>query len=504
MVVNIDKFIDENEAGTLAGGFAVAPISWTPTIVQDISGPPTLSTMPGSQISTLDHADGVTSGLKFEFAVPENYDSGPLQLQVVYAMSTAVASPNNVVVLSVGAEIADATGGGIDVATYAQAPVSVTTPDNSTNVDRSITILSIMEGDFASGDKIIFLVERLGGNGSDVHTGAFKLLEFLVVYDGQVAPNVAMHQVSVYSDAGGTPAVPGTKSSFDTLDFQEGFTHEQKFQWVIPDNWDGVSDFHVRFTYAMTTAGGGDVRFDFSGNAASITTGLVTTLPFATFIIPTFTDTEPHRTTVVYAIPGFGRAAGDVITVVFNRPSGGLFDTHTGNFQLLGTTVSIGQGGSTATTTEIDEIYLPHRDFRIITMAGVNAEQESADFATEFELWAFMSSTVAAGRVDVEWQGRLRATQTKITSIKIPVRGQGGGPTPGYQIKVYVEGSGSTNVYSGSVLTPETTGARSVVTITEGDLTAQPIGEKRYFVVVEAYLDAGEELRVGTPFVKQE
>ena len=115
-----------------------------------------------------------------------------------------------------------------------------------------------------------------------------------------------------------------------------------------------------------------------------------------------------------------------------------------------------------------------------------------------------MASTTAAGRVDVEFSGRLRSTQTEITSIIIPIKGQNGGPTPQYQVKVYVEGSGASNVYTGSALLAETTGTRILVSLTDADLSAQPTGERRFFVVVEATLDSGEELRVGTPFVRQE
>jgi hypothetical protein len=504
MVVNIDKFIDETEAGSLAGGFAVAPISWSPEVVQDISGPPTLSALPTSQISTHDHANAATSGLKFEFTVPENYDSGPIILEAVYAMSTGVAAPNNVIMLEVGAEIADAAGGGIDIATYAPASVGVNTPDNLTDVTRSNPLLTIIEGDFGVGDKIVFTVERLGSDGGDLHTGSWKLIDFIVVYDGQVAPNVAIHEVEVFSDTAGVPAIPGTKSSFDTLDFQQGFTHEQKFQFTIPDNWDGASDFHVRFVYAMTSAGGGNVRFDFSGDATSVNTGAVAALVSAVYIVPTFTNTDPHRTTVVYAIPGAGRTAGDTLAVTFNRPSADPLDTHVGHFQLISATISIGQGGSTAASEVVDECYLTLRDY--LNVSGepdVVMSQESADRTVDFEIWSLAESVVPAGRADFEWQGRLRPTQDTIKSIIIPIRGQSGGPTPQYQIFVYAEGMAGTPVYSGP-LTAETTGLRSVVTITEGDLTAQPTGEKRYFVVVEATLDAGEELRVGTPFVRQE
>ena len=53
-------------------------------------------------------------------------------------------------------------------------------------------------------------------------------------------------------------------------------------------------------------------------------------------------------------------------------------------------------------------------------------------------------------------------------------------------------------------LTAETTGVRQLISLAAGDLSAQPIGEKKFFVVVEATLDSGEEMRVGTPFVRQE
>lgn len=503
MVVNIDKFIDASEASAIGGGLAVGEISWSPQVVQDISGPTSRGTLPASAITTHDHADAVTAGLKFEFTVPEDYDSGPIKLQAVYAMSTAVAAPNNIIVLNIGAEIADVTGGSVDTVTYAPAPLSVITPNNLTNVTRSPTVLTIADGDFAVGDKIVFLVERLGANGSDLHTGSWKLIDYLVIYDGQIASRAAVHQVESFSDTGGTPAVPGTKSSFDTLDFQEGFTHEQKFQWTIPDNWDGSSDFQIRFTYAMTSALAAAVRLNVSGQVASVTTGAVTTLPTATSIVTTPANTGVHRTLVSYSIANIGRAAGDTVVIIVNRPSGDALDTHTGNWQLIAATVFIGQGGSTPIATEFDEFYLTHRNFRIVTTSGVNGEQESPAFAGNFELWAIMDSTVPFGRIDVEWQGRLRAAQSKITSIIIPIRGQSGGPTPQYQVKIYAEGSAGTPVYTGP-LTAETTGNRTLVTLTDVDLSAQPTGEKRYFVVVEAYLDNTEVLRVGTPFVRQE
>jgi len=503
MVINVDKFLEPSEIGAISGGFAVGPVSWSPEVVQDISGPPTLGSLAASSIATHDHADAVTSGLKVDFTVPEDYDSGNITLQAVYAMSTAVASPNNIIVLSIGAELANTATGAIDTATYTPGPIALTTPDNLTDVTRSAAILTIAEGDFDSGDKIVFLIERLGGDGGDLHTGVWQLVDYMVTYDGQIAASAAIHQIEVWLDTGGTPAVAGTKSSFDTLDFEEGFTHEQKIQFTFPDNWDGSSDLHVQVTYAMSSASAADVRLNFSGNVSSVTTGAVTALLGASFIIAATADTDVHRSTVVYSISGIGRTAGDTVSLTISRPSGDALDTHTGDFQLLAETVFIGQGGTTPVTSEISEGYLPHRNFNIITVSGVDGEQESPAYAGDFELWTLMTSTVAAGRIDVEYQGHLREVQTKIARIIIPIKGQSGGPTPEYQVKVYAEGSGIVPVYTGT-LTAETTGLRSLITLTDVNLSAQPSGERRFYVVIEATLDAGEELRVGTPFVRQE
>ncbi|MGA0270487.1 MAG: hypothetical protein ACO3ME_09340 [Ilumatobacteraceae bacterium] len=347
MVVNIDKFIDESKAVSLAGGFAVASVSFSPENVQEVTALPSFGTLPGSQINTHDHADAITSGLKFEFTVPENYDSGGITLTAVYAMSSAVASPNNQIVLNVGAEIADSTGGGIDTVTYASAPITVTVPDNSTDVARTVTLLTIANGDFGIGDKILFLIERLGGNVADLHTGDWQLIDYMATYNGQVAASAAIHQVENFSNTAGTPAVPGTKSSFNTLDFQEGFTHEQKFQFTVPDNWDGNSDLVLRLAYAMTSALMANVQLDLSADLASVDTGSVTSLTPATFLVATPASTDVNRTLAVYSISGQLLSPGDGIVIEISRPSSSGSDTHTGDFQLIGATIFIGQGGST-------------------------------------------------------------------------------------------------------------------------------------------------------------
>ena len=147
-----------------------------------------------------------------------------------------------------------------------------------------------------------------------------------------------------------------------------------------------------------------------------------------------------------------------------------------------------------------DETYLDGPSFNPVS--GVTASDlEHPDFAGDFELYAVMTSASAAARIDVLYSGRLASFQSQITQITFALVGNLAAAQ--YQVKVYVEGSGATQVYTPSALTAAPV-TRTVITINSGDLSAQPTGEKRFFVVVEATLDAGEELRVGRPLAVQE
>ncbi len=146
-----------------------------------------------------------------------------------------------------------------------------------------------------------------------------------------------------------------------------------------------------------------------------------------------------------------------------------------------------------------DETYLDGPSFNPIS-GTVVADLEYPDFSGDFELYALMVSSTIAARIDVVYSGRLHSYQSTIEEITFAIVGTAGAT---HQIKVYVEGSGGTQVYipSTTVASPVT---RTLITIDSTDLFAQPTGEGRYFVVVEATLDAGEELRVGRPLAVQE
>lgn len=498
MVVNIDKFIDETEAASLGGGLSVSAVSFSPELISNISGTTaaTLGTLPGSSIDTSDHPDGSTTGQKFEFQVPDDYDSGDITLSIVYAMSTGVSSPSNVVVLEVGAELAKASDGTVDTATYPLGSVAVTTPDGTTDVARSSVLLQIAAADFAPADRIVFLVKRLGADGSDAHTGDLQLIDYIVSYNGQIAARRTMTEVSVFTDTDEPPPTPGTIASFDTLDYTTGLDEEQKFQFTIPDNWDGVSDFQIQIQYAMSSAVAAAVFLETEGDVSNLGTGGIDPLPPLPFIIPATPDTDIHRTGVIRTILADGRTVGDTVSLKLARRGTDPGDTHTGDLQLIGASVFIGTGASSAVSV-LSEIYLGNRVFRKVS--GTTTEVlEPADLGGDYDTYAFMTSTSAGARVNVEWQGRLASNQTKLVNIKVPIKGNAGAE---YDLKIFVEGTAPPVFGTGLIPAPL---SRTEIDIPEGALAAQPAADKRYFVVVEATLDSGEELRVGPPFVRME
>ena len=498
MVVNIDKFIDETEAASLSGGFAVAPISKSPVVVLPISGTtaPSLGTISGSEIETQDHPDGSTTGAKFEFQVPDDYDEGSLTLTLVYAMSTAVASPNNICILEVGAEIAQASTGSVDTATYPPGSVGLTTPDNTTDITRSVTLLTIDPADFAPGDKVLFIVRRLGGDGGDLHTGVLQIIDYMVTYQGQVASRRLIEDIEVFTDTDEPPPPAGTISNFDTLDFQTGVDQEQRFQFTIPDQWDGLSDFHVQFTYAMSTSSASVVVLESEGEIADATGGSVTSFPVQVFNLSTTADTDVHRTVVIRAIEGMSRNAGDVIGFKIARRGADVADTHGGDWQLISATVAIGVGPSSA-VSELTQFYLS--DGYVRQVAGTTSSNSEAPvFGGDFELYTVLSATAASSQINLEWMGRLASVQSTLVDFRVAVRGSAGSQ---YQLLVYEEGSAGTPVYDSGLTVAPT--SRSELVVPGGSITPQPSGDKRYFIVVEAHLDAGEELRVGRPFVRQ-
>ena len=148
-----------------------------------------------------------------------------------------------------------------------------------------------------------------------------------------------------------------------------------------------------------------------------------------------------------------------------------------------------------------EEHYLEMRNFAVV--AGTpNGDVEYPDFATTFDSLVAMSNFGGgAEQIDVAFAGRVMNAQSQLAQFKVNVLGIGASPS--YRLLVYTDGpSPATPAFdSGVVAAP---GALTEVVITAGMLSKQPVLQKRYHVVVEAHIDAGETVKVSHPFVRQE
>ena len=456
----------------------------------------------GTEIDALGFNKGLgTTGQRYEFTVPDDYATGDLSVRVVYKMSTAVAGPNNVIRLSTKAEIVDVAGGVIDAATYPETQFNFTVPNNSTSLLRQ-EYTTITAGDFGIGDTIEFYIKRFGGSGFDLHTGNWQVVSFEIIYTSIINTRVAVQQINLVRNAAGeTATTPGTLGTqIDTTDFPTGADSGCKVSFIVPDNWDGVSDCLVTLTYAMSTAAVGTVRVNSYGEIANVTTGVVDVLASQNFDLSPPVDTGPHRTTSVRTIPASALKKGSDVTLVTARRVA-VGGNHGGSFKLISVLVTFFTAPSgTITAVTITEDYLEQPTFG--NQVGlVSADMSYPIFGTNFDALVTMASTSLGGRVDCAFHGRLSSAQTTVAQVRINLLGTGASSQ--YRLKIYAEGSAGVPVYdSGLTAAP---GALTEIVVIAGMWTgAQPITQKRYHVVVEAYIDAGETLLCSMPFVRQE
>lgn len=455
----------------------------------------------GTDFDILDYQKALgTTGVRFEFTVPDDYASGNLELLVVYRMSSAVAAPNNVIRVSTQMKIASVTTGLIDVASYPETQADFTVPDNSTGIVRQ-GILTITAGDFGVGDQLQGYIKRFAGSGNDLHTGDWQVIGFQVRYVGSIGNRVVYQRIPFVENAVGvTPPTPGTiGTDIDVQVLPTGADAGAKMFFVVPDNWDGVSDMLFRLDYAMSTAAVGTVRLDVYGEVASVMTGAITPIPSQFFDLVPPVDTGVHRTVSIRSLAPTGLTPGDYICLTIVRRVG-VGGNHTGDFQMLTAYSTFGAGVSTTTGTDTTERYIDGPVFGNPSGPGVFGDMDYPAFGGDFDALVSLASTVAAGELDVSFHGRLASTQTRITSIRVSIKG--GGASPNYRLLVYAEGSGAVPVYdSGLVAAP---GVLTETILTDLDLSAQPTGQRRFHVVVHAEIDASEAVYCSRPFVRQE
>jgi hypothetical protein len=484
------------------GGGTVGSVSYEVPFTRNIPAVTAVTpTILGTNIPTVLYRKAAgTSGERFEFTVGDDYFSGNLEVLVLYRMTTPVASPNNQIRVSTQAEIVDPVTGTLDVASYPETQSNFLVPDNTLAFVRQ-TILTIADGDFNRGSDISVAIKRFAGSGSDLHTGDWQVVAYEYRYTAIVDARIAVQVSDFFSDAPPeTPALPVTLGTIvDAVNFPTGADAGCKFTFIVPDNWDIMSDALVYVTFAMSTAAAGTVRINSYGEIVDVTTGSVVTLPSVDSDFSPNVSTGPQQR-LVRTIPLSLLSKGSYVTLVVARRTA-VGGNHGGDFRL----VTARSAFTTAPVTgfsavTITEDYLCNPVYGNV-VGSVTTDHDYPSFAGDFEAVFSAASTSAAGRVDAAFAGRLALGQTTVASTKIGFK-LGAGASPQYRLKIYAEGSGGTPVYD-SGLTPAP-GAYTEVTVTAVMMSAQPTGLGRYFVVVEAYIDASETLLFSRPFVRQE
>lgn len=476
------------------GGALAGQVSVAPEVTQDITAvtAPTPGTL-GTDTDTLNFPDGSTTGQRFKWQIPVDYNGGDVTILTSYAMGAAIASPNNVVRLETQAEVIGAGG----IALQPLSAFDLTVPDGTTDIQRD-TILVVSSAAVTAGDTLEIFVKRIGGHGNDAATTSWRVADFEISYLSSISNRGVTDRIEVLRDTdepATTPVTVGTET--DAEEFPTGSDTEQKVSFIVPGNWDGATPPSIICQYTMSSAAAGTVRLATEAEVVRASVGSLDTLPIVNFDLVPPVDTDPHLTTAIRQLEPSTIDPGDFVTLKLARRTS-VGGNHAGGFRLISIQVV---WAIKVQTVNADERYMELSTFEIISATGVWGDTGVPSFAGDFEVYDEMASLVAAGRLNAIYFSRLRTDQTKIANILIPIKGTGG--TPQYKINVHVDGGGVTNVYSGSVLT-SAPGVVSEISIPELDLTAQPVGKKRFHIVVEAHVNAGDTLFVGRPFVSQE
>lgn len=485
-----------------AGG-PTGTLSGSPEFTEDITAitPPANGTISAGDISTLNFETGVIQGTRFSISVPDDYFSGNLTFSVVQQMSSA--DPAGSIEITTQAKIVDVSGGVIDTLTYPETQSTFTVP-TTTDIERR-TFFTITAGDFGPGDTIQVLYKRLGNDVGDVHPGDQQVLGFQYSYTGIINGRVANRSVKFFENAPGeTATTPNTISAGDITveDFPAISDTGLRLDFTVPDNWDTTSNAEVRLNYVMSASDAlGVVRLEPRAKIARATTGAIDT------IAPTNFDFTPgagaatvsKQTTSIITIPATSLDPGDVVSLIIVRRGSDVVDTHTGDFQLICALVAFGTLPPLATVSAITirEEYLNAGVFGNIT-GTVSGDSSFPAFGSDFETFDEMISSDPGGQIDVAYEGRLGTLTSEIKEIRFFVKGSGASPQ--YTLTVYAEGTGVVHT-DGPNVAP---GASTEIVKTDLDLSAQPTGSGRFFVVITADIDASESVSVSRPFVRLE
>ena len=490
-----------------SGNLRSTPVAQVPTgtvslgalITQNIPGTTAPSNVfVATDIPAQNYPHGSVTGQLMDFTVPDDYDSGPLTITAVFEMVTPGVAGN--IRQRTQAKIVKTATGTVDTTSFPSTDSTITPPVTSSDFVRQ-TLLVITNGTFGRGDTIQFYFTRVGNNILDTDTRGMTVVAFEVAYTGQVATRMATQTADVFGSvpSTGLPTPPAGTINTDipTLDFSGTSDQAAACYFIVPDQWDGVSDCIVRCQFAMAAPGAaGNVGLSSIINIADPVLGTVTTITPTTFVIAVG-GTAVHRSQIFAQIPGASLHAGATIELGIRRVTTTPSNS-TSTFQLINVTAAFGVFPVVGFQTSTQGLL---RDGVFGNFSGsVNANVDYPNIgAGELQPLYDMSSTAPGGRVDVAFPGILNTGQTQISQLFVPLKGTGA--TPQYHVQVYVAGTVGTVYDSGLQAAP---GTLTNLNIPGSALSAQPTSGGDYLVIVQAFIDTGEAILCGRPVFQQQ
>jgi len=471
---------------------ATTALSRDIVFTQEVSGTSLPPAGVFGEFNTSVYQDGADQGEKLEFSIPDDYDSGDVELLVTHRMSTAEVADLTV---QVDISIVEIVTGMTIVNTG--PTIASFMPANSTDVQRAI-LLTIDSANVAAGNVIVVNITRLGASSptTDLHTGDFEVLRWSYRYTGRTPAAAGSVVADVFLMTDEPIPTNGFVGEIPVTDYPTGSDVEQKTIFTIPEEWDGTSDVHFTATYFTSVAeAGGEIQLDTEGEIANIVDNTVDIVGVSSFGLVPSNTTGPQRSVSFRTLPAASLHPGDVVALKLARRTGGT-GNHTGDFRLVNVTMVLTQtnpgSGASATTTYS---HLATGVYDIVSGLA-SGDTDAPTLLGDFQSWDRLSNaSPGASEIHVSYEGRVSPDDTQISSIDIPIKGTGQ-----YNIKIYVEDATTSNPVfeSGLASAPA---SRNVVNLTDANLSAQPGSEKRYFVVIEATLDPGEDVFVGLPYV---
>jgi len=464
-------------------------------IFDDISGggtPPSSGTV-GTDFDALIFQDGVDENQKFEFTVPQDYDSGDLNGYIQFVMS---GTGGGNVAVEISGEYAPIAG---TVSSFGPVTTNIS-PTADTNPQEAL-LFTLQSTNFSAGDRIRVQIERQGT--TDANSDDLKMIGVDIRYTGLYSGGkVYTQDILITNDTDEASPVAGTfGTDLATIDFPQASDAEQKFQAIVPDEWDGINDPYLKLTYAMSTSQSNKVvRIATEGEVASLLGGILT-IPVQQIDLAVPNDTQAERS-IAFPFQASLFSSGSVFVIKFARRNSGVANNHTGDFKLLAVEILFDKpamiteiGGSGGFTEE----YLASWSYgNIVGTPEPTADVDYPDFSGDFEVLHSMTGNAGSSSIDLAFQGRIPDGYTEIDELVVKVKGAG--TSPQYNLKVYAEGSGASAVYtSGLTAAP---GTITTVSIPATSLSAQPTGTGKFFVVVEASIDLSETVYASRPFVK--